>query len=104
MGKIGSVITSANTQHGGLESTILATQIVLLHHGMLIAGLPYTNKGISMIDAVVGGGPYGAATVCGSDGSRMPSEQELENARFQGRHVTALGKAMVLGKAAAQTV
>jgi NAD(P)H dehydrogenase (quinone) len=90
IGKIGSVFTSSNTQHGGQESTILATHTVLLHHGMLIAGLPYSWQGQMTASEISGGSPYGASTIAGADGSRQPSENELAGARFQGKHVATL--------------
>ena len=90
VGKIGSVFTSSNTQHGGQESTILSFHITLLHQGMMIVGLPYTFAGQSRLDEITGGSPYGASTIAGTSGKRWPSENELEAARFQGRHVAAL--------------
>ena len=90
VGKVGSVFTSTATQHGGQESTILATHTVLLHQGMVIVGLPYTFQGQTKIDEVTGGSPYGASTIAGGDGSRQPSENELAGARFQGRHVASI--------------
>ncbi|HKK64600.1 MAG TPA: NAD(P)H:quinone oxidoreductase [Clostridia bacterium] len=90
VGKVGSVMSSSATQHGGQESTILTTQVTLLHHGMVIVGLPYTYQGQTTIDEVSGGSPYGASTITGGDGSRMPSENELNAARFQGRHVAEI--------------
>lgn len=90
VGKVGSVFTSSATQHGGQESTILSTHITLLHHGMIIVGLPYSFKGQTRIDEVTGGSPYGASTIAGGRGERMPSENELEAARYQGRHVAAI--------------
>ncbi|HAR06240.1 MAG TPA: NAD(P)H:quinone oxidoreductase, partial [Pseudomonas sp.] len=89
VGKVGSVFTSTGSQHGGQESTILATHTVLLHLGMVIVGLPYSFKGQLRMDAVTGGSPYGASTLAddGSGGDRQPSENELEGARYQGRHV-----------------
>lgn len=97
-GKIGSVFTSTGTPHGGQESTILSFHTVLLHHGMLIAGLPYSFKGISRTDEVTGGTPYGASTIAGGDGSRMPSENELDGARYQGEFVAKLAKQMTCCK------
>jgi NAD(P)H dehydrogenase (quinone) len=88
IGKVGSVFTSTATQHGGQESTLLATMTVLLHQGMVIVGLPYAAKGQMRLDEITGGSPYGATTIAGGDGKRRPSENELELARFQGRHVT----------------
>lgn len=90
VGKVGSVFTSSNTQHGGQETTILSFHLTLLHHGMIIVGLPYTFQGQMRIDEVTGGSPYGAATIAGPKGQRMPSENELSAARFQGRHVAAI--------------
>lgn len=90
VGKVGSVFTSTATQHGGQESTILSTHTVLLHHGMVIVGLPYSFQGQTKLDEVTGGSPYGASTIAGSDGSRQPSENELAGARFQGGHVAGI--------------
>jgi len=90
VGKVGSVFTSSATQHGGQESTILSFHIVLLHHGMVIVGLPYAFQGQMRIDEITGGSPYGASTIAGGKGERMPSENELEAARFQGKHVAAI--------------
>ena len=91
-GKVGSVITSTGTQHGGQESTILTFYPTLLHHGMLIAGLPYTFEGQKQTDRVEGCSPYGASTIAGSDGSRYPSDTELSGARFQGEYVAGIAK------------
>ena len=90
VGKVGSVFTSSATQHGGQESTILATHIVLLHQGMVLVGLPYSFKGQMILDEVTGGSPYGASTIAAGDGSRQPSENELAGAFFQGRHVAQI--------------
>lgn len=90
VGKIASVFTSSSTQHGGQESTILSFIPTLLHHGMIIAGLPYTFQGQSRIDEITGCSPYGASTIAGPDGSRQPSKNELDGARFQGRYVAEL--------------
>jgi len=92
VGKVASVFTSTGTQHGGQESTILSFHTTLLHQGMIIVGLPYSFKGQSIIDEVTGGSPYGASTIAGPDGSRMPSDNELDAARFQGRHVATIAK------------
>ncbi|WP_045157844.1 NAD(P)H:quinone oxidoreductase [Stutzerimonas stutzeri] len=96
VGKVGSVFTSTGSQHGGQESTILATHTVLLHLGMVIVGLPYSFKGQLRMDAVTGGSPYGASTLAddGSGGDRQPSENELEGARYQGRHVARVAAAL----------
>jgi NAD(P)H dehydrogenase (quinone) len=90
VGKVGSVFTSSNTQHGGQESTILSFHITLLHQGMIIVGLPYTFQGQMRIDEITGGSPYGASTIAGVKGERMPSENELSAAWFQGKHVAAI--------------
>lgn len=87
IGKVASVFTSSNTQHGGQESTILTTHVVLLHLGMIIVGLPYSFPGQMDMADITGGSPYGASTIAGADGSRQPSDNELAGARFQGRHV-----------------
>jgi NAD(P)H dehydrogenase (quinone) len=92
VGKVGSVFTASATQHGGQESTILSFHITLLHQGMVIVGLPYTFAGQMRIDEITGGSPYGASTIAGGKGERMPSENELQAARFQGRHVAAIAK------------
>lgn len=96
VGKVGSVFTSTGSQHGGQESTILATHTVLLHLGMVIVGLPYSFKGQLRMDAVTGGSPYGASTLAddGSGGDRKPSENELEGASYQGRHVARVAAAL----------
>jgi NAD(P)H dehydrogenase (quinone) len=90
VGKVGSVFTSTATQHGGQESTILSTHTVLLHHGMVIVGLPYAFQGQTGVDEVKGGSPYGASTISDGDGSRRPSKVELDGARWQGRHVAEI--------------
>jgi len=90
VGKVGSVFVSSATQHGGQESTILSFHISLLHHGFVVVGLPYAFQGQMGIDEITGGSPYGASTIAGGDGSRMPSENELEGARFQGKHVAGI--------------
>ncbi len=95
VGKVGSVFTSSATQHGGQESTLLSFHISLLHHGFLIAGLPYAFQGQMKIDEVTGGSPYGASTIAGGSGERMPSENELDGARFQGKHVAEIAKRLV---------
>jgi len=90
VGKVGSVFTSTATQHGGQESTILSFHTVLLHLGFVIVGLPYSFKGQLTLDEITGGSPYGATTIAGGDGSRRPSANELDAARFQGRHVAEI--------------
>jgi NAD(P)H dehydrogenase (quinone) len=90
VGKVGSVFTSTATQHGGQESTILTFHVTLLHHGFVVVGLPYAFQGQMRMDEITGGSPYGASTIAGGDGSRMPSENELDAARFQGKHVASI--------------
>jgi len=90
VGKVGSVFTSSNTQHGGQETTITSSHSTLLHLGMVVVGLPYSEVRQTTLDEITGGSPYGASTIAGPDGSRMPSENELAMARFQGRHVAAI--------------
>jgi NAD(P)H dehydrogenase (quinone) len=90
IGKVGSVFTSTATQHGGQEATILTTLPVLLHHGMMIVGLPYSFQGQMGVDQIRGGSPYGASTIAAGDGSRQPTEIDLDGARFQGRHVAQI--------------
>jgi NAD(P)H dehydrogenase (quinone) len=90
VGKVGSVFTSSNTQHGGQESTILSFFNTLLHQGMILVGLPYTFQGQSRVDEITGGSPYGASTIASPTGERFPSENELAAARFQGKHVATI--------------
>ena len=92
VGKVGSVFTSSGTQHGGQESTILSFHVSLLHLGMIIVGLPYSEKRQTRMDEITGGSPYGVSTIAGGDGSRQPSENELAMARYQGRHVAQIAK------------
>lgn len=86
-GKVGSAFTSTATQHGGQETTLMAIHTNLMHLGMICVGLPYSFAGQMTLDEITGGTPYGATTIAGGDGSRQPSENELEGARFQGRLV-----------------
>jgi len=90
IGKVGSIFTSTATQHGGQESTILTFIPTLMHLGMVIVGLPYSFQGQTRIDEITGGSPYGASTIAGPQGERLPSENELAAARFQGKHVAAI--------------
>ena len=92
VGKVGSVFTSSNTQHGGQESTILSFHITLLHQGMVVVGLPYSFPGLMLTNEMSGCSPYGASTIAGGDGSRTPSENELAGARFQGEHVAKIAR------------
>lgn len=87
VGKVGSVFTSTGTQHGGQETTIVSVHHTLLHHGMVIVGVPYSCKELTNMDEITGGSPYGAGTLAGGDGKRTPSDNELRIARFQGAHV-----------------
>ena len=97
VGKVGSVFVSTGTQHGGQETTITSFHNTLLHHGMIIVGLPYSFAGLTRMDEVSGGSPYGATTLASGDGSRQPSENELAGARFQGRHVAEITARLVRG-------
>ena len=90
VGKIGGVFTSTATQHGGQETTLMSTLTMLLHQGMVVVGLPYAWAGQMKLDEITGGSPYGASTITGSDGSRQPSANELEGARYQGRHIAQI--------------
>lgn len=92
VGKVGSVFVSTGTQHGGQETTITSFHLTLLHHGMVIVGMPYTETHQFTLDEISGGTPYGATTIAAPDGSRLPSENELAMARFQGRHVATIAK------------
>jgi NAD(P)H dehydrogenase (quinone) len=90
VGKVGSVMTSSATQHGGNETTIHAVHTVMLHLGMIIVGLPYSFKGQNGVTEVSGGSPYGATTVAGGSGERQPSQSELDGSRFQAKHVASI--------------
>ncbi len=97
VGRVGSVFASTATQHGGQETTITSFHSTLLHHGMIIVGLPYSFAGLTRMDEVTGGSPYGATTLASGDGSRQPSENELAGARFQGRHVAEIASRLEHG-------
>ena len=99
IGKVGSVFTSSATQHGGQETTITSFHSTLLHHGMVIVGVPYSEQRQMKIDEITGGSPYGASTITGGDGSRQPSENELAIARFQGKHVATIVGELQRGRA-----
>jgi len=90
VGKVGSVFASTGTQHGGQETTLTSFHTTLFHLGMVVVGVPYTCKGLSVMDEITGGTPYGATTLADADGSRQPSENELRIARFQGEHVARI--------------
>ncbi|GAB3319328.1 NAD(P)H:quinone oxidoreductase [Luteimonas notoginsengisoli] len=96
-GKVGSAFTSTATQHGGQETTLMGIHINLLHFGMVCVGLPYSFQGQMRLDEVTGGTPYGATTIAGGDGSRRPTENELEGARHQGRLVAELATKLAAG-------
>jgi len=87
IGKVGSVFTSTATQHGGQETTITSFHTTLLHHGMIIVGVPYSCQEIMNMNEITGGSPYGASTLAGGDGKRLPSDNEIKIAHFQGAHV-----------------
>ncbi|MGH9631662.1 MAG: NAD(P)H:quinone oxidoreductase [Bryobacteraceae bacterium] len=95
IGKVGSVFTSTATQNGGQETTITSFHSTLLHQGFIIVGVPYSCKGLTNMSAASGGSPYGAGTLADSDGSRQPSQNELDIARFQGRHVAEITAKLV---------
>lgn len=97
IGKVAGVFTSTGTQHGGQESTILGFHTTLLHHGMIIVGVPYSEQGLTNMEEITGGSPYGASTLAGVDGSRQPTENELKIAHFQGRHTAAIAKKLAGG-------
>ena len=99
IGKVGSVFTSSATQHGGQESTILTFHPTLFHLGMVVVGLPYSEQRQMGLDEIKGGSPYGASTIAGGQGERRPSEQELEMAKSQGRHVASIAAKLAAGRA-----
>ena len=92
VGKVGSVFVSTGTQHGGQETTITSFHNTLLHHGMIVVGVPYAEQRLLNMTEITGGSPYGATTIAGADGSRRPSENELSIARFQGAHVAKIAR------------
>ncbi len=98
IGKVGSVFASTASQHGGQETTITSFHTTLLHHGMIIVGLPYSQPGLVNMAEISGGTPYGATTLAGPDGKRMPSENELTLARYQGKHVAEIASKLVAGR------
>ena len=98
VGKVGSVFTSTGTQHGGQEATILSFHTTLLHHGFIVVGVPFTHQGLTQVEEMSGGTPYGASTIAGPDGSRTPSGNELEIARFQGEHVATIAAQLAKGR------
>ena len=92
VGKVGGAFTSTAVQHGGQETTLIGMIQTLLHHGLIVVGLPYSFAGQSRMDEITGGSPYGATTLTTSTGERMPSETELDGARYQGRHIAQVAK------------
>jgi NAD(P)H dehydrogenase (quinone) len=98
VGKVGSVFTCTASQHGGHETTLVSFHFTLLHHGMIVVGVPYTEPRLTNMAEITGGTPYGATTLAGIDGSRRPSENELAIARFQGRHVAQITNALIAGR------
>ena len=90
--KVGSVFVSTGTQHGGQETTITSFHNTLFHHGMIVVGVPYSCPELTNMLEITGGTPYGASTLAGGDGSRLPSKNELTIARFQGKHVASIAK------------
>jgi NAD(P)H dehydrogenase (quinone) len=101
VGKVGSAFTSTASQHGGQETTLVSMHATLMHHGMIIVGLPYSFAGNSEMREISGGTPYGASTIAGPDGSRRPSANELAGARYQGRHVAEIATRLERGAAKA---
>lgn len=100
IGKVAGVFTSTGTQHGGQETTITSFHTTLLHQGLIIAGVPYSEARLMNMDEITGGSPYGASTLAGSDGKRRPSQNELAIARTQGRGIAEIARALKLGRAA----
>jgi NAD(P)H:quinone oxidoreductase type IV len=98
VGKVGSVFTCTASQHGGHETTLVSFHFTLLHHGMIVVGVPYTEQRLLNMAEITGGTPYGATTLAGIDGARQPSENELAIARFQGSHVAQITNALVAGR------
>jgi NAD(P)H dehydrogenase (quinone) len=98
VGKVGSVFASTGTQHGGQETTITSFHTTLLHLGLIIVGVPYAEQRLLNMAEITGGTPYGATTLAGADGQRQPSENELAIARYQGRHVATVTRALVRGR------
>jgi NAD(P)H dehydrogenase (quinone) len=96
VGKVGSVFCSTASQHGGQETTITSFHSTLLHHGMIVVGLPYTFKDLATMREITGGTPYGASCVTGAGSElRMPTALELEMCRYQGEHVARITTRLV---------
>ncbi len=100
VGKVGSVFASTASQHGGQETTLVSFHTTLLHHGMIVVGVPYIEQRLMNMAETTGGTPYGATTLAGIDGARRPTENELAIARFQGRHVAQIANALIAGRKA----
>lgn len=98
VGKVGSVFTSTGTQHGGQETTITSFHTTLFHLGFIVVGVPYSEPGLTNMNEITGGSPYGSSTLAGADGKRTPSENELAIARYQGKHVAEIAKALKIGR------
>ncbi|WP_137924934.1 NAD(P)H:quinone oxidoreductase [Cupriavidus sp. 2SB] len=98
IGKVGGAFVSTASQHGGVETTLFSILTSMMHHGMITVGLPYAFGGLTRMDEVTGGAPYGASTLAGADGSRQPSQNELDGARFQGRHIAEVTNALLRGR------
>lgn len=98
VGKVGGAFTSTGTQHGGQETTLTSFHTTLFHLGMMVVGVPYTEAKQMTMSEISGGSPYGATTIAGGDGKRMPSENELAIARYQGKHVAEMAKALKIGR------
>ncbi|CAG2156014.1 NAD(P)H dehydrogenase (quinone) [Cupriavidus yeoncheonensis] len=98
IGKVGGAFVSTASQHGGAETTLFSILTSLMHHGMITVGLPYSFSGLTRMDEVTGGAPYGATTLAGVDGARQPSENELAGARFQGRHIAEVTTTLLRGR------
>ena len=96
--KVGSVFVSTGSQHGGQETTITSFHLTLMHHGMILVGIPYSNQELMEMNEITGGTPYGAATIAGADGSRLPTKNELAIARVQGRHVAEIAARLKAGE------
>lgn len=95
VGKVGGLFTSTASQHGGQETTLLSMMTFLLHHGMVVVGVPYAEQRLLNMAEITGGTPYGASTITGAKGERMPSENELAIARFQGKHTAQIAAKLV---------
>lgn len=98
IGKVGGAFATTASQHGGAETTLFSILTNMMHHGMITVGLPYSFGGLTRMDEVTGGAPYGATTLAGADGKRAPSENELEGGRFQGRHIAEITSTLLRGR------